>query len=352
MTGIYTVFVTNGAHIAVLLGGYLGQKAGWQWDFYLPAIVVSFSFLVALFCLPETLFSRDPEFLATRTKERTYRDLLFKPLTSLIPGRKLRGMDFLTSLYMLKYPSVALVFWFYTWSWTFINILPALAMAKIYLTEYGFKSGPIGLCTGIPLTIGSVIGELSAGKLSDIIMYRLAKRNNGVRKPEHRLYLTCLSAFLGPIGMIVFGTLLNKHAYYILPLIGLGIGKSGPICTHDSITDGLGSRCMWSTDHIYVSLRLPLRLLPSANSGNGSFDELLTRYLICDWVFLVPDGPSNWICLDMDHTRTYTTVILAADSGSDEIWSAMEGEIGPTNVSSIHLEMRIDGGAAALDFFF
>jgi hypothetical protein len=191
----------------------------------MPAIVDAVSLVVAIFLLPETLFSRSPHFLAERKNERSLRQILFNPLGNLIPRRRLRLADFVTSFYMLKYPSVALPFWFYTWSWTFINILPALTMAKIYSTMYHFESGAIGLCTGIPLIIGSVLGELSAGKLSDIIIYRLAKRNNGIRKPEHRLYLTTISAFIGPAGMIIFGVCLQKKTKYLYPLIGLGIGK-------------------------------------------------------------------------------------------------------------------------------
>jgi len=191
----------------------------------MPACVTAVSFIVAFFCLPETLFSRGPHFLTQRTHERSYWELLFNFKGNMIPQRRLRLQDFITSFYMLKYPSISLPFWFYTWSWTFINILPALTMAKIYSTVYHFKSGAIGVCTGVPLIIGSVLGELSAGKLSDVIMYHLAKRNNGIRKPEHRLYLTTISAFVGPAGMIIFGVCLENKTKYLYPLIGLGVGK-------------------------------------------------------------------------------------------------------------------------------
>lgn len=29
-TSMYSIFVTNGAHIAALIGGYIGQAGGWQ----------------------------------------------------------------------------------------------------------------------------------------------------------------------------------------------------------------------------------------------------------------------------------------------------------------------------------
>lgn len=208
-----------------IAGGFLAQKHGWYWDFYMPAIVDAVSLVVAIFFLPETLFSRSPVFLAERKHIRSLRELLFNFRGNLIPKRRLRPTDFVTSFHMLKYPSITLPFWYYTLSWTFINILPAITMAKIYSTLYHLGSGTIGLCIGVPLIIGSVIGELSAGKLSDIIIYRLAKRNDGIRKPEHRLYLTTISGLIGPAGMIIFGVCLQKKTPYLYPLIGLGIGK-------------------------------------------------------------------------------------------------------------------------------
>jgi MFS family permease len=223
-TGVYVIFVTNGAHVAALIGGFLGQAAGWQWDYWLGAVVTGASFVVALFLFPETLFSRDPEFLAARTHERSYWEMLFNLPGNLIPGRRLHAEDFLHSFYMLKYPSVSFTFWYYTWAWTFINILPAISLATIYTKEYHLGSGPIGACLGVSLIIGSVLGEMCAGRLSDYIMFRMAKRNNDIRKPEVRLYLSTLSAFFMPVGIIIFGACVGKTGF-VPPLVGLSIGK-------------------------------------------------------------------------------------------------------------------------------
>lgn len=190
----------------------------------MPAIITALSFSIALFAFPETLFSRGPQFLSQRTHERSYWEMLFNLRGNLIPQRKLKVRDFFTSFYMLKYPSIALPVWFYTWCWSFINILPAISMAKIYTELYGFKSGIIGLCTGIPLIIGTLIGECTAGKLSDIIQTRLAKRHDGIRKPEHRLYLTTVSIVFMVAGMIIFGVCVEHRTSYIPPLVGLGTG--------------------------------------------------------------------------------------------------------------------------------
>ncbi|KAJ7219009.1 major facilitator superfamily domain-containing protein [Mycena haematopus] len=228
-TGIYVIFVTNGAHVAALFGGYLGAAKGWKWDFYIGAIitVTSIPFVVALFFFPETLkFSRDEKFLATRTHERSYFEMLFSFNGNMIPDRRLHLSHFTHSFAMLKYPSVTLPFIYYTLAWTFINILPAVTLATIYHQFYKMGAGPIGACLGISPTIGSVLGELCAGRFSDIIMFRMAQRHGGIRKPEYRLYLSPLSALSMPAGIIVFGACVGRTGY-IPPFVGLSVGVFG-----------------------------------------------------------------------------------------------------------------------------
>ncbi|KAM0141633.1 hypothetical protein ACHAO1_001822 [Botrytis cinerea] len=225
-TGVYSLFVTNGAHVAAIIGGFLGSSLGWQWDYWIGAISTSVSLLLAIFLFPETLFSRDPSYLSTRTKTRTYYELLFDFRGNCLPNRSLQFSHFLESFYMLRYPSILFPFWYYTWGWTFINVMPAISLAAIYTELYNLKSGPIGACLGVSLMIGSLLGEFSAGKASDYVMYRMAKKNGDVRKPEYRLYLCCLSAVFMPMGLIVFGATVGK-THYTIPLIGLGLGVFG-----------------------------------------------------------------------------------------------------------------------------
>lgn len=152
--------------------------------------------------------------------------MLFDFRGNLIPARRLRVTDFLQSPSMLRYPSVLLPFCYYTWAWTFINVMPAISLASIYTHFYGLKSGPIGACLGVSLIIGSVLGECFAGRASDYLMLYLARRHKNVRKPEHRLYLCTLSAIFMPLGLIIFGATVGRSSFYA-PLVGLGLGVFG-----------------------------------------------------------------------------------------------------------------------------
>jgi hypothetical protein len=151
--------------------------------------------------------------------------LLFDFRGNVLPNRSLHPSDFLQSFCMLKYPSILFPFWYYAWTWTFINVLPAITIATIYTNFYDLSSGPIGACLGISLIIGSVLGEFFAGRASDLIMYRLALQNKGIRIPEHRLYLCTLSAIFMPAGLIIFGATVGKTGF-VVPLVGLAVGKA------------------------------------------------------------------------------------------------------------------------------
>lgn len=146
---------------------------------------------------------------------------------NMIPGRRLHASDFLQSFKMLKYPSILFPFWYYTWGWTFINVLPAVTLATIYTHFFSLKPGPIGACLGLSLMIGSILGEFFAGKASDMLLSHLARSHAGTRKPEYRLYLSTLSALFMPAGLLIFGSTVSSQPSYLIPLIGLGTGVFG-----------------------------------------------------------------------------------------------------------------------------
>lgn len=199
------------------------------------------SLILALFLFPETLFSHDPVFLSTRpvSAQRTYTQLLLKPPP--IPPRHIKSYDFLHSFHMLAYPSVVFPLWYYTVAWTFINVLPAISIATIYTEFYSLKPGPIGAALGISLTIGSVLGESLAGRASDYLVYYLSRSSSSrTRNPEHRLYLTVLSAAFIPLGLILFGATVGRTSF-LVPLVGLALGAFGlqiaSTCLYSYISD-------------------------------------------------------------------------------------------------------------------
>jgi hypothetical protein len=159
----------------------------------------------------------------------------------------LHPTDFLASFRMVKYPSITIPFIYYTLGWTFVQVLPAISLANIFTRFYGLNSGSIGACLGGSLTIGSLLGEIFAGRASDYLIYRLALGSpTRERIPEQRLYLTVLSAIFMPLGLVVFGCTVSSSRSFYPPLVGLGLGVFGlqiaSTCLYAYISDAYKSQ--------------------------------------------------------------------------------------------------------------
>lgn len=58
MMGIYMLAISWGSSIGPLIGGFLIQKLGWQWQKWLSCILLGVNLLMIFFFLPETRFRR------------------------------------------------------------------------------------------------------------------------------------------------------------------------------------------------------------------------------------------------------------------------------------------------------
>lgn len=176
--------------------------------------------------LPETLFSRSEEALASH-QERSYRDMLFSFRKNMIRDRRLHLRDFVRPFEMLQYPSVTLTLIYYIISFAYSSILPAVTAAIMFTKIYHFKSGAIGLILGLPLLVGSALGEFLSGPFSDWMMYLYARRHDGQRKPEARLPASFGSILLCPAGIIIYGVTLYYETHWMGPVMGMAIASFG-----------------------------------------------------------------------------------------------------------------------------
>ncbi|KAJ7180796.1 MFS general substrate transporter [Mycena filopes] len=217
--GIFTVFLTNSAHIAPIPGGFLAQYISYRWCYYLPAILDLTMFVVMLFCLPETIYLRGS------TPVVTARPILRKMrLWGLRPkGKQLKASDFLRQFIMFKYPTVLLTAFYYSIAFTLSSILPAVTSATLFRRLYLFNASETGLALGLGTLIGSTLGELLGGIVVDRTMYLNRKKKAGEVVPEARLQGIWVGMILQPIGLLIWGFTLQYKTGYIGPTMGFGI---------------------------------------------------------------------------------------------------------------------------------
>ncbi|KAJ7863447.1 MFS general substrate transporter [Mycena olivaceomarginata] len=215
--GIFTVFLTNSAHVAPIPGGFLAQYVNYRWCYYLPAILDLTMFFVMLFCLPETIYVRGS------TPIVTSRPILRRlNLWGLRPeGKHLKISDFWRPFQMVIYPSVIISAFYYSVTFPLSSILPAVTSATLFRLVDKFTTSQTGMALGFGTLIGSTLGELLGGIVIDRSMYLSRKGKGGEAVPEVRLQGIWAGAIIQPIGLLIWGFCWQYKTHWIGPHHGI-----------------------------------------------------------------------------------------------------------------------------------
>jgi hypothetical protein len=98
---------------------------------------------------------------------------------------------------------------------------------------YNFSALSTGLLYISPF-IGGVLGTGVAGKISDIIVKAMSRRNGGLYEPEFRLVMVIPILITTCIGLMGFGWSAQEHDHWIVPTIFFGVVSFG--CSLGSTT--------------------------------------------------------------------------------------------------------------------
>lgn len=82
--------------------------------------------------------------------------------------------------------------------------------------------------------IGGVLGTAVAGKVSDVIVKAMARRNGGLYEPEFRLVMAIPILFTTLIGLMGYGWAAEERDLWIVPTVFLGVISFG--CSLGSTT--------------------------------------------------------------------------------------------------------------------
>ncbi|KAL2198771.1 general substrate transporter [Corynascus similis CBS 632.67] len=108
------------------------------------------------------------------------------------------------------------------------------SVAVIYREEiYTFNALQTGLVYISPF-VGGILGSAVAGRISDVIVKAMARRNGGLYEPEFRLVMAIPIAITTVIGLMGFGWSAQIHDHWMVPTAFFGIISFG--CTMGSTT--------------------------------------------------------------------------------------------------------------------
>lgn len=102
------------------------------------------------------------------------------------------------------------------------------SVAHIYQDRdsYHFTSLQVGLVYISPF-VGGVLGTAVAGKISDIVVRFMARKNDGIYEPEFRLVMALPIALSTTIGLMGFGWSAEEKNNWIVPTVFFGVISFG-----------------------------------------------------------------------------------------------------------------------------
>ncbi|KAK4674432.1 hypothetical protein QC763_120510 [Podospora pseudopauciseta] len=129
-------------------------------------------------------------------------------------------------LILLSYPAVLWSSIVYACSVGWLIVISE-SMAVIYREEvYDFDALQTGLVYISPF-IGGVLGTAVAGRVSDVIVKAMARRNGGLYEPEFRLIMALPVAITTVIGLMGFGWSAEVRDHWMVPTAFFGIISFG-----------------------------------------------------------------------------------------------------------------------------
>lgn len=263
--GLY-VFVLFGSNfLAPLIAGWFNDAYGWRWTMHFGTIICAVSFLIMFFFMEETMYFREhgiegehvdmPEHpfpegrekstssgrtvleetapaisTATFTTTSVHRDVnlgwrrysFFKT----VPGRpsniEMLHMAYRPIVMIFRFPTVAWAGFLYGINLAWYNVLNGTASPVLTTEPYKWSAALVGCVYTGPI-IGAAVASVWSGKAADWIALQLARRNNGIREPEHRLWVLAVSGIISAAGLITWGVGAYHHSHWVGLVFGLGM---------------------------------------------------------------------------------------------------------------------------------
>ena len=279
--GIYVLATSIGTYMGPLIAGYIADSSmGWRWIGWWSVIISSTTLVVFYFTGEETVFERphqsdvingetDPTYTTDKVgtepandsdtnkhslnlgkspsdipvaesdpsadKPKTYwqRIALITKAPNLVgTGFKQYFARLFHTLRIFAFPAVIYsgIQWGAQDAW--LTFYLTVEENNWYDPPYNYTDAAVGIMN-VPCLIGAVIGCFWGGYLSDKFVLWMAKRNNGIREAEHRLWMMYPVAIFSPLGMWLFGIGSANTWAWPAPYVGLGMIGFGWGCGGD-----------------------------------------------------------------------------------------------------------------------
>ncbi|KAL5115222.1 hypothetical protein ACEQ8H_006896 [Pleosporales sp. CAS-2024a] len=287
--GLYVFILFGSNFLAPLMAGWFNDAFGWRWTMHFGAMVCAAAFVVIFFFMEETMYFRDDAFEgqgiiiaphqpvspSSRVQEggklekKTISNSLTPPSSPTpslhavvpkpninegwqkympfkrVPGRP-SNMDMIKMAYrpvlmIFEFPTVAWCGFLYGINLAWYNVLNGTASPVLSGAPYNWSAALVGCVYAGPI-LGAAVASLWSGNAADWIALQLARRNHGLREPEHRLWVLFISGIISAAGLITWEVGAYHNVHWVGLVFGLGMLTFGCV-TGGSIAVSYNADC-------------------------------------------------------------------------------------------------------------
>jgi MFS family permease len=258
--GLYVFILFGSNFLAPLVAGWFNDAYGWRWTMHFGAIVCAVAYLFIFFFMEETMYFREGVYEGQRIEpprsqplvkvEDSEKDNLSPAtlsrsasihaplkqdinagLARFTPFKRIRGRPTNHDMLRMAYRPVIMIFRLPTVAWAgflyginlaWYNVLNGTASPVLSAEPYNWSAALVGCVYTGPI-LGAAVASLWSGNAADFIALRLARKNKGVREPEHRLWVLLVSGIMSAAGLIVWGVGAYHDAHWVGLVFGLGM---------------------------------------------------------------------------------------------------------------------------------
>ncbi|ORY59981.1 major facilitator superfamily domain-containing protein [Pseudomassariella vexata] len=266
MNSIYVWVANVGGNLAVVASGFITESMGWRWVWWWCAILFGIQLVMFIFGFEESKFdwrgavqgtpwgedvvlsdktigdkvAVDPEKHASSEPSpvlsivqidpsiprKTYWEMLLGTTTTKGPWQLFARHGYQPFLILFTIPGVAYMSLVYAVLLAWSTVFSAALSTYMIEAPYNFSSSQIGLMNLAPF-IGNTLGSVICGPLSDQVILKLARRNNGIYEPEMRLWLFVPFIPFQVAGAFWFGYALQDGQSWVNVALAFGICNFG-----------------------------------------------------------------------------------------------------------------------------
>ncbi|KAE8147186.1 major facilitator superfamily domain-containing protein [Aspergillus avenaceus] len=209
--------------IGPICGGFIAQRAGWRWAFWVLVIVGGTLTGIVMVTNRET----NPVILIHRKTKAMRKELNRPELRSCyVKEGQTRGpvsllaKTFTRVIRLLATSPIVVILALYIASVYGCLYLLFTTITTVFQDQYGWSVEISGL-SYFGLGLGFFVGQVVFAATSDWMVTRLKRRNNNIFEPEMRLPLCLPFALFVPVSFFWYGWSVQMKTHWIVPIIGL-----------------------------------------------------------------------------------------------------------------------------------